>query len=195
MTKGEVKRLRLAGYVPISVQHKGDETVHLELHTAELERFLQEHGEFSLLELELPDGKKKTAIVKSQQREPVYHKLLHVTFQAVSRHDKITAHIPLRFHGEPEEVRNHVAVPQHVLETVEVRSQADHLPDHISADVSAVSTGQALRVRDLAAIAGVEYLTPGDTVLYTVSHLRAEVAPAVAEAVAAEAPEAAPESA
>ena len=29
-TKGEVKRLRLEGYIPISLQHRGEPTLHLQ---------------------------------------------------------------------------------------------------------------------------------------------------------------------
>ncbi|HZT43623.1 MAG TPA: 50S ribosomal protein L25 [Chthonomonadaceae bacterium] len=164
-TKGEVKRLRRDGYVPISIQHRGQEPLHLQTESKPLDEFIRQHGESALLEMVLPNKKRQTTIVKQVQRDPLSHRLLQVTFQSVSRDEPIKVHIPILFHGEPEAVRQHTGVVLHQLEQVEVRCLPQNLPDHLTVDISHLSIGESIHASDLPQSDKHEILTAPDTVL------------------------------
>jgi len=174
-TKGDVKRLRRQGFIPISIQHRGQETLHLQEEAHPLEEFIHRHGEASLLELVVePDNRRHTVLVHDVQRDPISRRLLHVTFQEVVRGEPIKVHVPLLFHGEPEAVREHTAVVQHAADTLEIRCLPQDLLEHITVEISQVQPGDVLRVSDLPPTDRYEILTQPDTVL--VSLVRPQVA-------------------
>jgi large subunit ribosomal protein L25 len=183
-TKGELKRLRRDGYVPISIQHRGQEPLHLQTESKPLDEFIRQHGESALLDMVLPDRKRQTAIVKQVQRDPLSHRLLQVTFQSVSRDEPIKVHVPILFHGEPEAVHLHTGVLLHQLEQVEVRCLPRNLPDYLTVDVSHLSIGESAHVSDLPQSDKYEILTGPDTVLASLTSV-AVAAPEVEEAAEA----------
>lgn len=169
-TKGQIRQLRNAGHVPVSVYHKGAEPLHLETEAKPLDEFIRAHGEAALLEIAV-DGKRQTALVHDVQRDPITRRLLHVSLQRVVKGDTLKVHVPLVFHGEPDAVRSHTAVVQHAIEQVEVRCDPQHLPDHITVEIGNLAFGESLRVADLPPHEGVEILTPPDTVLVSLTSL------------------------
>ncbi|HLV80317.1 MAG TPA: 50S ribosomal protein L25 [Chthonomonadaceae bacterium] len=164
-TKGEIKRLRRDGYVPISIQHRGQQPLHLQTESKPLEEFIRQHGESALLEMVLPDRKRQTAIVKQVQRDPLSYRLLQVTFQSVSRDEPIKVHVPILFHGEPEAVHLHTGVVVHQTEQVEVRCLPQNLPDHLMVDISHLSVGESVHASDLPQSDRYEILVAPDAVL------------------------------
>lgn len=183
-TKGQVKRLRREGFIPVSIQHRGEETRHYELEAKPLQDFIYKHGEASLLDLSLaPDGGTQTVLVHDVQRDPISRHLLQVTFQSVVRGEPIKTHVPIVTQGEPESVRNNLAVLTQATAAVEVRCLPGDLPDHITVDVSNLETGAEVRVADLRSTGKYEILTSPETVLVSVARSKAafvEEAPAEA---------------
>ncbi|HEV2471589.1 MAG TPA: 50S ribosomal protein L25 [Chthonomonadales bacterium] len=183
-TKGEMKRLRVAGRIPVSIQHRGEDTRHFEGEARPLEEFIRRHGESAVLDLVVePNNERTTAIVRGIQRDPMMHRLLQVTFQRVSRDEPVRTNVPLLFHGEPQSVHDHSAVLQHQLESVEVKALPGDLPEHLTVDVSGLAFGESVRVADLAHSDRIEILTPATTV---VASLTATAHGAAAEAAAEE---------
>jgi large subunit ribosomal protein L25 len=194
-TKGELKQLRRDGFIPVSIQHRGQDTEHYQEEAKPLEEYIRHHGKASILELVVePGNKQQTVMVHDVQRDPLTHQLLQVTFQRVARNEPIKVQVPLVFHGEPELVRQHTAMVQHPVETVEVRCLPDNLPEHITVEIGQLTLGEVLRVSDLPATDRYEILTPPDTVLVSLSSLQAQLAEEAAE-VAKAAEEKAAESA
>lgn len=166
LTKGQLKQLRREGFVPISIQHRGQETLHLQEEAKPLDDFIHQHGESALIDMVIDPGHHhQTVMVHDIQRDPISRQLLQVTFQRIERGDAIKAHVPILFHGEPESVRQGEATLQHLNETVEIHCKPTHLPDHLTVDVSAMKIGDLIRVSDLKPDKGVEILTAPDTVL------------------------------
>jgi large subunit ribosomal protein L25 len=167
-TKGQLRRLRSEGYIPVSIQHKGWETLHLQTEARPLDEFLRRHSPSTLLELVIePDNKRQAAMIQNLQRDPISQRLLQVTFQAVVRGEPIKAHIPLVFQGEPELARLHTAVVEPQLEQVEVRCLPGDLPDHIPVDISGLTLNAPLHVSDLPVSDRYEILSAPDTVIVT----------------------------
>jgi len=194
-TKGQLRRLRSEGYIPVSIQHKGWETLHLQTEARPLDEFLRRHSPSTLLELVIePDNKRQAAMIQNLQRDPISQRLLQVTFQAVVRGEPIKAHIPLVFQGEPELARLHTAVVEPQLEQVEVRCLPGDLPDHIPVDISGLTLNAPLHVSDLPTSDRYEILSAPDTVIVTLGRLSAPAAEEEAAEAAAEAEAKPPET-
>lgn len=188
-TKGQVKHLRRTGYIPVSVQHKGQGTLHFQLETKPLNDFIRIHGEAAMLELVEEGGVRHQALVHDIQRDGLTKHLLQVTFQSVQKGDSVKVNIPLVFHGEPEPVRMKIAMLQHPVEQVEIRCQPGDLPDHITVDMSNMTATDTLRVSDIPPSDKYEILTAPNTVIASLTNLTAEdgTAPTTVEGTTAHA--------
>lgn len=184
--KGRVKQLRREGQIPVSIQHRGQGTLHFQTEAKPLDDFVKAHGEAAMLDLIEDGGVKHRALVHDIQRDGISKKLLQVTFQGVQGDEKVKVHIPIVFVGEPETIRLHTATLQHQQEQIEVRCRPNDIPDHITVDVSEMTIHTTMRVSDIPKSDKYEILTSGDTVIAALSSLQAQVkAEAVIEAAAA----------
>ena len=170
ISKGDIKRLRQSGYVPISIQHRGNETIHLQEEEKPLDAFIIQHGNSGVAQMAIgPHHKKHTVVIHDIQRDPISKRLLHVTFQDMLKGDTVKTHIALVFKGEPDAVRLGEGVLSQALSQLEIRTDVSHMVDHITVDVSQMELGSSLRVSDLPKQHGYEILTPEDTLIASVS--------------------------
>lgn len=176
-TKGQIRSLRRSGLVPVSLQHRGEETVHLETEAKPLDEFIRQHGTAMMFDVVVEPGGAQTVLVHGVQRDPLSHGLLQVTLQKVVRGEPIKTHIPVILSGEPQAVRERTAILQHQTETVEVRCLPKDLPDRLVADVSDLTFHDPLRVGSLRHSDAVEILTSADTVVASLAALQAHLAP------------------
>ncbi len=181
-SKGEIKRLRQSGFIPVSIQHRRHETLHLQEDEKLLNAFIVQHGNSGVAEMIVgADKVKHTVVVHDIQRDPISKRLLHVTFQDMEKGDTVKTHVSLVFRGEPEAVRLGDGVLSQTLSQLEIRSDVLHLVDHIMVDVSHMELGSSLRVSDLPKQDGYEILTPEDTLIASVSEPTAAEAEVVTE--------------
>ena len=96
--------------------------------------------------------------------------------------------MPVRLIGIPDGVRNFGGVLDHVLRELEVEVLPSDIPDHVDLDVTALTIGHSLFVRDLK-VDKAKVLNDPDTPICTVVAPRTEEAPAVVEEVATTEPE------
>ena len=162
-TKGEVKRLRLAGFVPVSLQHKGMTTQHFQQEAAPLDEFMRRHGDAALLDLLLPPSD-----------EPA-RAIVQVTFQQIRIDDTLNTHVPLVFSGEPAAVRSGDAVVQHQIDRLDIACGQNDLPDHILVNVAHLVPGDVVRVSDLPVDPRYKITTSADTVLASLTSTRAAI--------------------
>ena len=190
-TKGAVKQLRRTGFVPVSIQHKGMPTAHYQLEAKPLDEFIRKHGAASFIDLmTVPDNVHQRAIVCGIQRDAISQRLLQVTFQQVRSDDRVKTHIPLYFHGEPEEVKLGAYIVQHAIDTLEIECAADHMPASIDVDISNLQPGHPLRVSDLPAHPHYKILVSPDTSLASLTSTQQGKEETTAVEVEAAAPEA-----
>ncbi len=175
-TKGDVKRLRRTGYIPVSVQHRGEPTLHYQQELKPLEEHIRKHGQAMVIDLVVSGGQQRhTVLVHDIQRDPVSHHLLQVTFQRVAQDEQVKAHVPVVLTGEPAEVREGTAVIEHPTAELEVQALPANLPPHIAVDISGIDHAHPLRVADLAHSDKYEVLTAPDTVLAALTTARKAV--------------------
>jgi large subunit ribosomal protein L25 len=186
-TKGELKRLRKMGLIPVSLQHKGEETRHFQMPLRPLLEFVRHHGESAIVEVDTGNGT-EAALLHDVRRDGVTHLPLQVTFMKVVRGEPIKAHVALVFEGEPEPVAEGTAVLQPVLDHLEVRCLPSELPENIKVDVSQMQFGDILHVSDVRSTDRIEVLNAPDSVVVSLASLLRRTADEedVAEPVAEE---------
>lgn len=178
--KGAARQLRFQKKVPAVIYGHGRASQSLELDAQALERALTGIEPAStLFELTL-DGKKARALIREIQRHPVRPDIIHVDFYEIRADELVTLKVPVHLTGTPDGVRNAGGVLDQVTREVEIEVMPEHIPDRVELDVTALTIGHTLHVRDLR-ISNATILTHGDLTIATVVPPRAEevVAPAV----------------
>ena len=165
-TKGQVKRMRLTGFIPVSIQHQGMPTQHYSMEAKSLDEFISHYGQSAIIDFVTEaDGTKQRGLVHEVQRNGMTQSLQHVTFQQVRKNEAIRTHVRLIFHGECAEVRLGSAVAPHTIERLEIECAPDDLPDHIAIDLTHLQLGHPFRVADLPKTAKYRVLDSPNTVI------------------------------
>jgi large subunit ribosomal protein L25 len=186
--KGVARKLRAAGQVPGVIYGHGREPQPLTVNAREFDR-LAERVRITSTVIELAlDGRTARTLVRELQRDPIRRTVLHVDFQELVAGEKVNVSVPLRFIGTAEGVKTGGGILEEVMHQIEVRVDPSNIPDHIDVDVTALTIGHGLHIRDLALPPGDEVLEEPDNTVATVTPPKAEevvAAPVVEGAVVA----------
>ncbi len=150
--------LRKDGMVT-SVVYGGKEPIMTASDYVATQKVLERAGYHSPIDLEI-DGKKKLAIVKNVQVNPVSRQILNVEFQAISAKEAVTATTPVKivnFEASEASKTYHYSMNQSV-EEIEVKAKPADLPNDLEIDASKMeSLEDKLTVGDIKLPAGVEF--------------------------------------
>jgi large subunit ribosomal protein L25 len=192
------KNLRGQGMIPAELYggHSGNNT-HLAVNAIEFEKVLRQAGESTIIELDFPDGSKRSVLIK----DVAYHYLngqpIHVDFFEVVMTEKLTATVQIEFVGESEAVRVLNGTLVQVLSEVEVECLPADLPSHFEVDISVLKTfDDAITVADIPHSDKVEIKAEAEEVVAKVQEPRdmeAEMANDVVDEAAAVAAAVGPE--
>ncbi|MBC7190036.1 50S ribosomal protein L25 [Candidatus Aerophobetes bacterium] len=177
--KAEAKRLRKRGFVPAILYGAHlDRPVPLQVENSQLLEFLsslsEENRIITLRIIDKDREEKREAIIKDAQYNLRKGQVEHVDFYEIKRGEKISATVRLRLLGENIVAKKGGVVEQMVRE-VEVECVPENLPAHIDVDISGLKIGDAIKVKDLKAPAGVRILTnPEEIVVSVVSPVSEE---------------------
>ena len=192
--KGVARKLRAAGQMPGVIYGHGREPQSLTVNAREFDR-LAERVRITSTVIELAlDGRTARTLVRELQRDPLRRNVLHIDFQELVAGEKVNVSVPLRFIGTAEGVKSAGGILEEVIHTLDVRVDPSNIPDHIDVDVTPLTIGHGLHVRDLKLPVGIEVLDDPDNTVCTVTPPKAEevvATPVVEGAVVAA--EAAPE--
>ena len=158
--KGASRRLRKAGKVPGIVYGGEGQAQSIELdhnnlfHKLKLEAF---HA--SILSLNLGE-KKEQVLLRDVQMHPFKQQVLHVDFQRVDKNKKIHMKVPLHFINAEiaPGVKLSGGLISHVLTEVDITCLPKDLPEFITADLSEMTAGSTLHLKDLKLPKGVEII-------------------------------------
>ncbi|MEZ5232257.1 MAG: 50S ribosomal protein L25 [Acidimicrobiales bacterium] len=160
-------RLRREGIVPGVLYGMGMEPISLQVEWPALRRALNADGGLAApIRLKVA-GKEHLTLVKELQRHPVRRDVIHVDFLAVDPDEPVTVEVALVLSGVEDlsaSLHDKVVLLVHRLE---VTAKPGAIPAELAIDVSGLSEGAELRVRDLPLPAGVVTDTDPDTVLVT----------------------------
>jgi len=182
------RRLRKVNRVPAILYGRHTSPEKLAVDGPEFTRLLKAiAGRALIIELARSDkGEKALSFLQEVQRDPITDKYLHLDLQEVKANEKFEIRVAVQPQGEAFGVKNQSGVLEVVTPQVRIRCLPKDLPEAILVDVTELKVGETIKVGELKAVPGVEFLdSKGQPIVACVEP--------VAEIVAAEtaAPEAA----
>jgi large subunit ribosomal protein L25 len=182
------RRLRAEGHIPGVLYGHGMTPVPLSVERRELRQALAGPAGFNTLINLAVDGKTYPAIIKDFQRHPIRRNVAHIDFQQVSLTESITISVPVRLEGEAKAVVAAGGLVDPMMDTIEVNTTPNNMPNEIVIDISAMKPGDIIRLADIALPKGVTAVADPDTTIVTAIHGSTEAdGQTEAEAEAAEA--------
>lgn len=159
--KGVTRKIRRAGRVPAVIYGHGKATLSLSLDPKSLESILKasDAGVNTLIGLEGDSAiSGKTVLVKELQRDPIDGFLMHADLFEVDPEEKIAISVPVHVVGTAEGITMG-GILDHALREVELECLPSAIPDAIELDVTALSLGDSIHVRDLVVGEGISVRT------------------------------------
>ena len=175
VTGKQVGQLRRAGQLPAVIYgHNFSATpIVLDLHTTSLS--LAGVTSTSIVYIEL-DGMEHAALIREKQRDFIRGTFMHIDFLVVSLTEKIRAKVSVVLHGVSPAVKDFNGVVVVGLESIEVESLPQYLPEKINLDISSlIKIGDSLHVSDLNLDQNIEVLENPEDLLVIVKGTLEEV--------------------
>jgi large subunit ribosomal protein L25 len=184
--KGAARSLRREGKVPGVIYGHNRQPEAVSIETAVLNKMLIGISSGTTVLDVVVDGRPAVkALIREIQRDSVRPAdILHLDLYEVRADEKVTLSIPIHLVGVPDGVRNSGGVLDHSLRELEIEVLPADIPEHVELDVTALTIGHTLFVRDLK-VERAEILNEPDTPVCSVVAPRTEEAPAAVEEVAA----------
>ena len=186
---GASRRLRITGRTPGIVYGGTGEPTLIELdHNALFHAIKKEAFHASILEMEL-GGKEHKVLLRDLHMHPYKQMILHIDFQRVEAKTRMTVKVPLHYSGEEESpaIKTEACIANHVMTELTVSCFPADIPEFIAVDLSGLSKGKSLHVKDITLPKGVKFVAKGQVnpVLVSVTAIVEEVEAAPAEGTAA----------
>ena len=164
--KGPARRLRKQGQVPAILYGLSKESVALTLDTKAMTRILESPaGHNQIVNLKVPGGEPAAAMAVDWQVDPVRGSLLHVDMQRVDLKRKLHLSVPIETVGVSVGAKEEGGIESIVTREVEIECLPLDVPARIAVDVSSLSIGDSVRMRDLTAAEEYSFVTNPDVVL------------------------------
>ena len=171
--KGVARKLRAAGRIPAVVYGHNRAAESITVDARELERLRSRISAAStVVELGLGAGTART-LIREIQRHPVKRHILHVDFQELVAGEKVTVSVPLVFVGTAIGVREQGGIFEEVMREISITVDPATIPNHVDVDISKLTIGHPLHVRDLKLPAGVTVLDDADLTVCSVAGAKA----------------------
>lgn len=167
----KVARLRRQGLTPANIYGHGIDSKAVQVPTPELQRLLKETSRNAIIELSVGgEPASRPVMIRSVQRDPVTHQILHVDFYQVSLKEKMRAEVPVHLVGESPAVTDLGGILLQEVETLTVRALPMDIPAAIEVDVSGLTElEQSLHVGQLPKSERYEILADPDVVVVKVA--------------------------
>lgn len=154
----KVAKLRQDGLVPSVVYGGKSAPLSTQSQFVETTKIVHAAGKHTPVHLEVA-GKKKLAIIKSIDIDPVRHLVRHVAFHTIKQNEKIVTEVPvvLQGVGESDAEKAGLVVLQ-TIESLEVRAIPADLPESLDVSILQLATAEdRLTVSDIKLPSGVEF--------------------------------------
>ena len=168
--KKEAKLSRAAGNVPC-VMYGGKTNQHFTVKENALNNLVYTPKVYSVaIDIE---GTTINALIKDIQFHPVTDRILHIDFIELVPGQEVNTSIPVVFEGSSIGVRNGGKL-RTTLRKLSVRATPENLPDNVTLDISEMTIGEKVYVRDIEAT-NFDVLTAGSAVIVSVKTARGVV--------------------
>jgi large subunit ribosomal protein L25 len=147
-------KTRKQGLVPGIVYGHKEANVPVAVSAEELDRAIRVlHARVFDLQL---DGKSETVLIRELQWDHLGKTMLHVDFARVSATDRVKVTVPVELRGVPKATGG--GVLDQPLHTLHVECSPVQIPDSIRVDISGLTLGAPIHVRELTLPEGVKVL-------------------------------------
>lgn len=159
VTGKKLKNLRASGMIPSVVYGGGKEPELLASEYVATEKTLLAAGYHSPIDLMI-DGKKKMAILKNVDLDPVTRKIMNIEFQAISAKEAVVATTPVvvvNFEDSEASKTYHFALNL-LIDEIDVKAKPADLPKELTVDASGlVNVDDKITLSAIKLPEGVEY--------------------------------------
>jgi len=154
----QVAALRKEGHVPSVVYGGQDEPISTQSEIVATTKVVHSAGRHSPVKLTI-DGKKKLAIIKNIDFDPVKQVVRHVAFHAIKENEIITTDVPLVLIGKGESVAERAGlIILQAIERVEIKAKPADLPESLELSIAELATtDDRLTIADIQLPTGVEF--------------------------------------
>lgn len=155
----KVKSLRNDGLVPAVVYGPGIEPVSVQVLAGVMLKTYKQAGTHAPVHLTV-GGKRKIAMIKEVDFDPVRGEIRHVSFHAVNASEPVVAEVPITLDGEGEsEAEKNGLIVLQTLEKIEVKALPMDLPEAIVVDIRGLAeAGDKVTLGDAKLAEGVEFV-------------------------------------
>ncbi len=186
--KEVAKKLRREGKVPAVVYGGHKEPVAITVDRKAVSELVQksEHGVRSVFLLKMAGtDQQRHAMIKEIRIDPISRRMEHIDFVRVVMDEKVKVTVPVHLNGTAIGVKEGGLLDWQVRE-LHIECLPTAIPDSIEVDVAPLGGHDYYRVKDLKLPEGARVLDDPERVVVGVTHARAEVSEAAAEAGVAE---------
>ena len=166
-------KLRKQGLVPGIIYGHKEANVSVSVSAEELDRAIRvQHAR--VLDLQI-DGKTETVLIRELQWDPFGRTMLHADFARVSATDRVKVVVPVELRNAPKTTGG--GVLDQPLHTLHVECAPTKIPESIRIDITNLTLGAPIHVRELSVPEGVKVLEPAEAVVVQLKLPGAEPAP------------------
>lgn len=154
----QAKKLRKDGVVPSVVYSGGEEALATQSDFVATTKVVQAAGKHTPVNLDI-DGKKRLAIIKNIDMDPVKHRVRHVAFHAIKADEIITTEAPIELTGLGESPAEKAGlIILQAIESIGVKAKPADLPESLELSVENLETIEdKLTIGDITLPSGVEF--------------------------------------
>ncbi len=154
-------KLRKAGKIPGIVYGHKEPNVSVAVAADQLDRLIRvQHAR--VLELDI-GGKKETVLVRDLQWDHLGRVLLHVDFARVSASDRVKVTVPVELRNSPKATGG--GVLDQPLHALHIECSPVQIPEAIRIDITNLTLGAPIHVRELSLPEGVKVLESPEAVV------------------------------
>lgn len=142
-----VDKLRTAEIIPGVLYKRGEETLNIQVDSAQFDRIYREVGTTSIIDLNL-DGAIHKAIIKDIQKHPFKNEYVHIDFQGLSMDETIRMFIPINLINR-DDIALQPSVLSQSIDEIEVECLPMDIPTVAEVDVKDLDFTTPVYVKDL----------------------------------------------
>jgi large subunit ribosomal protein L25 len=176
------RKLRQQGLVPAIIYGHKQANVAVAVSRHDIDHIVRvQHARMITLDV---NGQQETVLIREVQWDVFGREIIHVDFERKSAAEKVRVVVPIELRNVPKQSGG--AVLDQPLHTVHVECPLGNIPEAIRVDITHLSVGHPIHVKDLVVPEGVKILESPEAVVVQLK------VPGAAETAAAPPAEAAP---
>lgn len=172
MVGKKAAKLRQEGMIPSIVYGGKSDPIATQSSKVETTKIVHGAGKHTPVHLTV-GGKKKLAMIKTIDIDPVRHTIRHVAFHTIKQNEPIVAEVPIVLVGQGEsEAEKAGLVVLQAIERVDVRALPANLPEAIEVSIrDLTSTDDKITFADLVLADGVEFADAEQDMMLVVANV------------------------